>query len=357
MKWPKPSRPFRSLVALGALACGSAERATEPLEIDVQPGVAIHDAGDSVTLTDQSSLIAAPDGGFLVVRTAGRGQLAFYDSSGRLTGTYGRKGRGPGEFSSISGVAFGPGDSLFIGDYENRRISVLAPGDHHIVRAELAAGGDASFREMPGGRLSAPVVIGRPGGRQSFGYRLAPWNGSAARTFGSSIPFERIGSAGVTTDGKLWIADALVYELALFDGDREVRRVRRDVDWFPRDTSPITAPRWMGKGRPFVAGISVDAADRLWVLIKRKNPNYTGAARAQAPKAPINPRGLPALAEIFESVLEVLDSNTGALIDSRVLPGDVLGFISPGRLFQRTDADSTGALKLQVWNVRLRERR
>lgn len=355
MKWPKSSNRFRSFLALGALACAGAERTTESLTIDAQPGVALRDAGDSVTLTDQTSLIAAPGGGFLVFPVEGKGILAFYDSSGRLAAVDGRRGRGPGEFSRINGVAFGPGDSLYVGDSDNRRLSILSPSDHHVVRAVLATGADASFRGMPGGRLTAPVMIARPEGRTSFGYQRVPWDGSPAVMYGSSIPFDRAGSAGATSDGKLWIADRLTYELALFDGPREVRRVRRDVDWFPRDTSPMTAPPWMGKGRPFISGISVDSAGRLWVLIKRKNPRYTGAGPALKPGVP--PRGFPPLAEIFEAVLEVLDSKTGALIDSKILPGDVLGFVSPERLYQRTDADSSGNIKLQIWNVRLVERR
>jgi hypothetical protein len=353
MKWQKLSKACGNLAALGALACAGAESATERFVIDAQPALTLRDSGDSVTIGNQSSVIAAPGGGFLVLRSAGRGQLAFYDSSGRLTRVIGRSGRGPGEVTAVSGAAFGPSDSLFIGDAENGRISVFAPGDYSFVRSQPAARAAASFRGTTEGRLTAPmVIVSRTMGRKNIGYQLVAWDGRSGKAFGSAMPFDRIGSAGAAGGGRLWIADGLIYELTLFDGDSVVRRVRREVDWFPRDTSPIAAPRWMGKGRPFVAGVSADGDDQLWVLIKRKNPRYAGDPQGAAPR-PISPGGLPPLAEIFESVLEVLDPRTGALIDSRVLPGDVLGFVGPRRLYQLTEADSSGTLMVQIWKLKL----
>jgi len=50
-----------------------------------------------------------------------------FDPSGAYLATVGRRGEGPGEFASPSGIAVGPGDSIFVGDTERGLISVFSP--------------------------------------------------------------------------------------------------------------------------------------------------------------------------------------------------------------------------------------
>jgi hypothetical protein len=354
MRWRKRWSRRASLVTLGLAACSPAERAREALTIELEPVVALRESGDSLLLDDGASVIAGERGGYVVLRTTGQGALAFYDSAGRLTAIRGPTGRGPGEFQRISGAALGAGDSLYVGDTYGGTLSVFTPGDHRFVRATPTALSDLAFKGTPKGRLASPMAtFSREKGQTQFGFRLIPWGDTIGAPIGSGIPFERFGPAGWAPNGHVWIADRLTYTLTLFDGMRSVRTVRRDVDWYPRDTSPVTAPAWVGKGRPFMADVSVGADGHLWVLLKRKNPRYRDTTRYTRPMSPM---GFPPLDLIFESVLEVLDAETGELIDSRVLPGNMIRFIAPGRLYQKADADSAGALMLQIWDARLKPR-
>jgi hypothetical protein len=306
-----------------------------------------------VRFGDDVAILAAPHAGYVVLRAQGHGALAFYDSSGRLTHVAGARGRGPGELLTVSGAAIGPGDTLFIGDGDVRRISVFSPVDHRFVRSEATTMNDAHFGGTPQGRLLSPMVTwDRERGRTVHSMQRVPWDGSPPVPIAPSVPFERFGVAAVDQQGLFWIADRRTYTLTLYNGDAAVRTVERRPDWFPGDTSPATQPAWVGKGRPFITDVQVGDDGLLWVLIKRKNPRWGDTT---APKTKfISPMGLPPLAEIFEGVLEAIDPVSGALLDSRVVPGDMIGFIAPGRLYQRTDADSSGALMLQVWTVRLK---
>lgn len=355
MRWRKQWSRRASLFTLGLAACSPGERPAAGLAIDIRPVVSLYESGDSVLLGDETSVIAGEQGGYVVLRAAGHGALAFYDSTGRLRAIRGPKGRGPGEFQTITSAAVGPGDSLYVSDLYNGVLSIFSPRDHRFVRALPGSSSNLVFRGTSIGRLASPMVSRqREGGIQTFGHRRYAWGDTVAEPIGSGIPFDRAGAATAAPDGGVWIADRRTYAMTLFDGTREVRTVRRDVDWFPRDTSPITAPAWVGKGRPFIADMNVGDDGRLWVLIKRKNPNYSDTTRYQP--RPMSPLGFPPLEQIFETVLEVLDPETGELIDSRVLPGNMIRFIAPGRLFQKTDVDSTGALMLRIWDARLKPR-
>ena len=338
---------------MGVASCSAGDTPRDKQSIDLRPLLQLRESGDSVVFADDIGVIAGAQGEYIVLGAKGRGAIAFYDAAGQLTHLTGAKGRGPGEFWNVSSAAVGPGDSLFVSDMENGRLSILSPGDHRFVRSVPAGGHEVSFRGTPQGRLLGPMIAWDRDRKQTrYSLRRAPWDGSPTVAIASSVPMERFAATAVDSAGRVWVADRRTYTVTLFDRDRVVRTVQRHADWFPADTSPITQPAWMGKGRPFITDMRVGQDGTLWVLIKRKNPRYGDTT---APKTKyISPMGLPPLAEIFEGVLEALDPVSGALLDSRVVPGDMIGFIAPGRLSQKTDADSSGALMLQIWEVRLK---
>jgi hypothetical protein len=351
--WRQRWRRRASLLLLGGVGCTTTDRPVQTRSIEIQPRVALRESGDSVTFGDDIGLIAGPNAGYVALRVRGPRAMAFYDSSGVVRHLLATSGRGPGEFSAISSAAFGPGDSLFIGDAENGRLTVLSPNGFRVARQAPAPMSEMFFKGTPQGRLFNPMMA-QDGekGMVAFTLRRVPWNGTRPVAIASAVPMERFGASAPDSQGRMWVADRRTYTLRLFDGNRVVRTIARRPDWFPADTSPITQPAWMGKGRPFIADLSVGEDGVLWVLIKRKNPHYGDTTMSMTRF--ISPMGLPPLAEIFEGVLEAIDPATGVLIDSRIVPGDMISFIAPSRLYQRTDADSSGALKLQVWDVRLR---
>jgi hypothetical protein len=63
--------------------------------------------------------------GRVVVANGGSNELRFYDSSGRYVRALGRKGQGPGEFASLSGMHLVGRDSLYVFDQTLRRVSIF----------------------------------------------------------------------------------------------------------------------------------------------------------------------------------------------------------------------------------------
>ena len=63
----------------------------------------------------------------IVVANAGSSELRIYDASGRLTQTMGRRGKGPGEFSSLDWVQVLAGDTLVASDGTLRRLTAFGP--------------------------------------------------------------------------------------------------------------------------------------------------------------------------------------------------------------------------------------
>ncbi|HEX2079622.1 MAG TPA: hypothetical protein VHG08_17985, partial [Longimicrobium sp.] len=85
-------------------------------------------------------------------------RVAVLDSAGRLVGTVGRRGLGPGEFRSIRGVQVLPGDSVLVFDPSAARLSVFAPGQSrpaYVVNVGAAA-------------RSVPFYIHRTRGNDAF---------------------------------------------------------------------------------------------------------------------------------------------------------------------------------------------
>ena len=58
-----------------------------------------------------------------------------FSSAGALVSEIGRKGEGPGEFDQPSSLSIGAGDTLFVLDYNPRRVSVFAPDSYEFIES------------------------------------------------------------------------------------------------------------------------------------------------------------------------------------------------------------------------------
>jgi len=114
--------------------------ATTPLvEIGViegDPNYELHKAISSVRLPD----------GRIVVLNAGAHQLRFFDASGKFLSSVGRKGAGPGEFTSPARVYLTGNDSLLVFDRSgNRELHFRTDGNFVRVATSAAAGAGVLF--------------------------------------------------------------------------------------------------------------------------------------------------------------------------------------------------------------------
>ncbi len=87
--------------------------------------------------------------------------LRFFDRAGRHLRTVGRKGGGPGEFEMV-GSLVAVGDSLLVGDWSNRRVTVFAPDGSVVRLVPLDAAGSSTFT-FPVGYFRGGGVLLRTG--------------------------------------------------------------------------------------------------------------------------------------------------------------------------------------------------
>lgn len=67
-------------------------------------------------------LVGDPDGSLLVLDRQGK-RVLRYGPEGEHRGTYGREGQGPGELAQPLAMAVGPGDTIWVSDFSNSRLT------------------------------------------------------------------------------------------------------------------------------------------------------------------------------------------------------------------------------------------
>jgi hypothetical protein len=204
-------------------------------------------------------------GGFAVVEQS-TSEVRFFDAEGRHDHTFGRRGRGPGEFQVISALFRYPGDSLAAYDQSQRRLTLfaVAGGEPRVVRSQQQGNRDA-FGMLGGGQLLLynPGSGYRPGVPPGLQWDtsdvdvLDPADG-AVRTIarlpsrqqyvlpnGDTRPFTPAHYAlkAATTDGFYW-ATSDRYDIRYFAGDGALQRIlRRPVE--PRPVERAMVEAWI----------------------------------------------------------------------------------------------------------------
>jgi hypothetical protein len=271
------------------------------------------------------------EGRLFVLDGAGMRVLG-YDPAGRPIGLWGREGGGPGEFAAPSGLAVGPGDSLWVVDRGNRRVT-LFPFDPEDTPAqisltdesaglggELAVGSDGVFGVAmifsfsPGEEVEYPprrlIHLRRDGEIADTTWTSPPpkfdrvelTSGNqiavmlTQRTFSPGFHWERF------SDGSFVIAEGAEYELSFLNADGSERlRVRRDPparltteedrqrardearEQAEESTSPFVRQSideriekmTFDDRIPRITGLAVDGQDRLWAGVSGALPGET----------------------------------------------------------------------------------
>lgn len=302
--------------------------------------------------------------GFYAAQTlAGRGGgIAVFDSAGAFVAELKAQGRGPGEFSDLRSVGFGPGDTLWAVEM-TRAQAFSPPPELRFVRV-VDFGTVTQSSVTPRGFLARGVFTGE--GIQVPALR--DWDGQVIARF--TLPDEiasiegQMGPVTLSRDGSLWFGHGERYELVRIDArGGDARWIRRAVDWFPPDKKYEGA---LNVVRPpaRLQMLATDGEDRVLAVSRRAHPNWApmngGSARVERQRSGSAPaeaaRARPSLADwgkLFEFVLEVFDAN-GQLVATRVLDDGMQGLVDGTHAYQVV-ADSVGLISLRIWNIRVSE--
>lgn len=355
-----------TLVVLGTLSAACAEQEVVPTgSLELRPSVTLSVPTDASDL--EGTAPARSSAGFYAAQTlAGRGGgIAVFDSTGTLIRELNAQGRGPGEFTDVQSVGFGPGDTLWVVEITRAHAFTPAPDLQFVRMVNFESA--TSSTVTPRGFLSRGLFTGE--GIQAPSLR--DWDGRVVARF--TLPSEiakmeaQMGPVALAADGALWFGHGERYEVGRFAAEGgDPRWIKRELAWFPPDEGYKGA---LNVVRPpaRLQTLAADADGRVLVLSRRAHPNWapmgggtggperverqrSGSAAAEAAAA------RPSLADwgkLFEFVLEVFSAD-GRLLASHVLDDGMQGFMDGSNVYQVL-ADESGHISIRLWSVRVSE--
>jgi hypothetical protein len=164
--------------------------------------------------------------------------------------------------------------------------------------------------------------------------------------------FARFRALSASADGGFWSAPRNAYVLTLRDAGGDVRRVlRRSVSWFPPwdgwDSSYDVAPP-----PPRLMAVHEDRQRRLWTLSLVPAPSWSRSNTKRAAGGEAPTAGVEELLRSNESIIEVIEIETGRLIISRQFPKLILRIL-PGGLVMELAQNDDGQVAVQISRLRL----
>ncbi len=275
------------------------------------------------------------DRGYLVAPVGDLAHFAQFDVEGKLTGTHGRRGDGPGEFRAIQAVLPLDDDSIIVLD---RRLTKLTPGLAHVATTALPSSGRA-----------ARLVATGNGGLLLNNYA------SGSRPFllvdRSLQPSGALGEPAAHPDSLQWLlaADGTGgfwaarvnhrYELRRYDAAGQLSATLTPAaEWFPAwapEPGVVTDPR-RARPRPRLSGLTLDAQGRIWVTATVADAHWAATSRGSAPPGREARNLMPEVsdwADYYDSVIEVVEPGSGAILASRRHSGVIGGATAAGLLW------------------------
>jgi hypothetical protein len=255
--------------------------------------------------------------------------VRHYDANGKFLRRIGRRGSGPGEYRSVSGLAMTPDGRLLVWDTGNWRVNIYAANGDFVTQwitpSGMSGGGTAQYtraimvdsagrivtRKMihnfrnPGNsptiwlryRLDGTFIdsVRTPAGPESV--PLVARNGNASTAY--PVPFAPIRQVTMSPSGSLLSGFPSRYAFEIHQPDGRIVSVRRDMRPEPVTRSERsdarekaeqrmrqTDPTWSWNGpdipdsKPAYYGIVAGQDGRIWVLLTqdvRTGPGVTGS--------------------------------------------------------------------------------
>jgi hypothetical protein len=279
---------------------------------------------------------------------------AVYDSTGKFLRHIGRVGRGPGEFLGASAMLI-QGDSLFVFDSGNRRLTVLSPSYEPVRSAPIPWTASAAFANRDivlnaevADRVRISLVLHHI---DRVGNYIGSFGDPKVRVTLKERPAVRwLASARTGGVWSVWASKRYVIRKWNIDGTK-VMELSRDASWF----QPYDRP-WMPTPdrppAPSIAAIWQAPDGLLWVIGLAADPHWAdGLGSGVRAEGRVMYPWIDN-ARIYDSMVEVIDPRTGTLVTTARFDQPIELAIGDG-LFSTLAEDSRGAPRVTVWRLTL----
>lgn len=310
---------------------------------------------EGLLVGEPASVARTPDGRLLVTQHQSPHELLVFDSAGGYHATVGRRGSGPGEYRGLEHVSLAENGEAVLVDNTNGRITWLST-DLEVTRTERSPA-PLVHRLMQVGpdRFIANASMAQGTGLPLHSIDL---ESGQVRSFGTVLPVPRPGlpwanlrALALAGNGRVWSAYRTQYVLELWDtAGALVKTLARRTSWF----QPYVERR-VGSGepaQPWLMAIRENLEGQLLSLVTVPIDDYR---RVLGPprETPRGPRyDVSRKDQLFDTIVEVIDPETGELVASERLPQYLLDFLDDQHVYgYRLSPD--GNPLIDVWRLRL----
>jgi hypothetical protein len=303
----------------------------------------------------RGGLVQRSDGVFALLDSSEQDRVKFFDADGRYLRSFGRRGEGPGEFQVTNGLLLLEGDSVEVYDVVNRRFTVISPSytRGRISRsAELLAPGIVRLKDgtrIMNGALYTPGGLGLP-------LHQVDVEGRVLASFGADPPIENLTARWairrlMATAGldRVWAAPLARYRMEEWAvGGERIRTLEREVDWFrPHDGSTRADD---GTPLPRFRALHLDAQGRLWTVVWVPAPRWEEGLREGPGVGGMPGPVVSDYSKLYDSVVEVIDPETGRVVRSQRFDVAFSGFVRDGLLFADYVSDAPD-FQIGIWEI------
>lgn len=313
--------PITELLYQAAVALTLTQTPPDSISIEMDRLAVLTSSANGECIIEKELTYGLQDtrGRFIIYATT-TDHLTVYSSSGRCIGEVGRNGSGPGEYRELA-WARPLGDSIFVYDLGNNRVTVLGP-DFEVVR-EFRPDGllgmriqlSANAELVINGQVRTPEAAGFPLHRYSSEGQYIGSFGVAPIRFvaGSSISSRRFHLIENEV-WETWPYD-FVFRLWSADGTLERTLVAERPNWFP-DPDITFDYSLRSPPRPVVEDIWVTPNSQMWIHIRVPADDWKKAITEEGGR-----RRVKNSLDFQHSLLQVVDTRTGKTLAEKKLNG------------------------------------
>ncbi|HEX9833957.1 MAG TPA: hypothetical protein VGA66_12925 [Mycobacterium sp.] len=295
------------------------------------------------------------------------GAVAVFAPDGRFLMTMGRAGAGPGELGRVHHIRTTAGDSVLA--YDQERLTLFDPNGTY-VRAASPPPGARGFRFS---LIDDRFVLINNYFPTHPSFILVDPARATAREFGRSIAGARfpdsdslqfrivdLGSGRFAA-----VQQNYSYQVEIWDTSGVMlRALSRDPEWFPRWSRQerLTRDPSTSQFAMVMDAYAERGGKRLWIAVRVPDKTWRPAPismpagqRGRAIRGPA-PVPLASLSRAFDTVIEVLDVETGRVVMSHRFDPLLSGFMEGGLLYNRRE-DPSGISVIDVWRPEVQTER